>query len=194
MKFAPDTSGCKPHAWNKMLALNAMRFVERLVPEGLGADPRVIVEDGRGPSYTPPVDGNDVGIISAPPKTHPTSFVHEVGHHLEHTVPGAKDLCNSFLKHRTAGDEPVDLVAAGLTQVAGATGYRDQFARALGDKRAPYAGRRYASHGGTEILSMGLEALHDDPIGFAKTDPEWFAFIMLVISGDFSRKGASHAG
>ena len=46
--WRPDTSGCKPHGFNKAFFLGALRFVEKLVPESAGADPAVIVRDGRG--------------------------------------------------------------------------------------------------------------------------------------------------
>ena len=191
--WRPDTSGCKPHGFNKAFFLGALRFVEKLVPESAGADPAVIVRDGRGPSYTPAATPEDVGFISAPSRTHPTAFAHEIGHHLERTIPGAERLCNEFLAHRVGDERPTDLCELGLTQVEGAMGYRDDFGRVFGEKRAYYVGRKYA-HGGTEVLSMGLEALHDDPVGFAKRDPEYCAFVLGVLSGDLLNKGASHAG
>jgi hypothetical protein len=33
----------------------------------------------------------------------------------------------------------------------------------------------------TEILTMGIERLHDDPVGFAKLDPEYFEFVIQTL-------------
>ena len=52
-----------------------------------------------------------------------------------------------------------------------------------GDKiDALYAGKHNKS-GTTEILSMGVEGLYNDPIAFAQNDPEWFAFTLGVLDG-----------
>ncbi len=134
-----------------------------------------------------------MGYIEAPPRTNDVAFAHEIGHHIEFTVPGAQELCRAFLKHRAGAEVPSDLTALGLTQVEGAVGVKDQFERIFGPKRAYYVGRIYPK-GGTEVLSMGLEALYDDPVGLARSDPEYFAFVVGVLSGDLTQKGASHAG
>jgi hypothetical protein len=64
-------------------------------------------------------------------------------------------------------------------------GVDDDFAKAFGgDKeRGRYAGKDY--HGKyTEVVSMGLEQLHRDPVKFAKDDPEYFNFVMGALHGD----------
>lgn len=43
-------------------------------------------------------------------------------------------------------------------------------------------GKYYKGH--TEIISMGLELLYDDPIGFAERDPEYFKFLTGILNGD----------
>ena len=49
----------------------------------------------------------------------------------------------------------------------------------------PYSGRVYAdsldeAHA-TEVLTMGLQRLYEDPVGFAKKDPDYFKFILSVL-------------
>lgn len=34
----------------------------------------------------------------------------------------------------------------------------------------------------TEIVSMGVEKLYTDPMGFAKRDPEYFQFVCHILS------------
>ena len=42
--------------------------------------------------------------------------------------------------------------------------------------------RRYKG-GETEVISMGLDQMYSDPVGFAKNDPEYFALIHGILSG-----------
>jgi hypothetical protein len=181
-----DVSGCSAANWNRAFISDSKIFVSRVVSESLGADPRIGFQDGRGPTYFVAS-----GVISAPPRTAPEAFTHEWGHHIEVTAPGVQKLCGEFLAHRRGDEQPVDLVALGCTDVKGATGVKDHFDTICPGRRAYYCGREYPD-GGTEILSMGMEALHDDPIGFAKKDPEYFAFVMGVLSGDLVNKGVGH--
>ena len=45
-----------------------------------------------------------------------------------------------------------------------------------------YATKIY-SHGSTELLSVGLEELYKDPVGFSRDYPEFFNFIISTIKG-----------
>ena len=46
-----------------------------------------------------------------------------------------------------------------------------------------YTGKEYPDKA-TEIVSMGLELLYEDPYNFAKADPEFFDFIMGILDGE----------
>ncbi len=191
-RWAPDTADCTPR--NKAAFGDAMSFVGRLVSAGTGVDPRFQVADDRsGPSYTPAVRPDEVGYLAAKPRTPPVAFAHELGHHVEFTAPGAVDLANEFLDHRAAGETPRPLADMGLTQDETATGVKDHFDRVFGPKAAYYVGRRYDNTRGTELTAMGVEALYDDPVAFAKRDPEYFAFVIGILSGDLLNKGDGHA-
>ena len=46
--------------------------------------------------------------------------------------------------------------------------------------RSKGTGKKYGG-GGTEIISMGLEQLWDNPSKFAKEDPEYFNFMLVTL-------------
>ncbi|MGA4923547.1 hypothetical protein, partial [Bacillus subtilis] len=60
-------------------------------------------------------------------------------------------------------------------------GRKDDFEKAFGNKNsAYYAGKEY-SHNASEVLTMGVQLLYNDPSGFAKRDPEYCAFVVGVL-------------
>ena len=49
-----------------------------------------------------------------------------------------------------------------------------------------YAGKTYKAGGKlycTELLSMGFQRLYENPVLFAKRDPEYFNFVMRIAQG-----------
>ena len=61
-------------------------------------------------------------------------------------------------------------------------GRKDRFDAFFDQREAYYCGKDYGPRA-TEIISMGLEALYVDAIGFARKDPEYCKFILGVLSG-----------
>jgi hypothetical protein len=62
---------------------------------------------------------------------------------------------------------------------------------------AHYAGKKYKEKpfgasskylASTEVYSMGLELLHENPAKFAKTDPEWFNLVSGIATGRLLKK------
>lgn len=111
--------------------------------------------------------------------------VHEIGHHLE-TLGNIGDAGLGFLLHRTQGYGPAKLLLSfnprsKLNEVY----WDDEFLAAFsGDKyRAAYTGKYYAGQVHTEIISMGLELLYANPTTFARSDPEFFRFIIGILMG-----------
>ncbi len=111
-------------------------------------------------------------------------FIHEFGHHLEYNVPGVAQATKAFLRHRIKNESPSQ-----LKEVLSSRGYeddeygcRDEFGKHFG-KDGWYVGKIY-DYSSTEILSMGLQALFDDPVGFATNDPEYFNFIIGICTGE----------
>ena len=68
-------------------------------------------------------------------------------------------------------------------------GNKDSFDRLFDDPKthyyAHYTGKRYAAGSG-EVVSMGLQAMYNDPVGFARKDPEYFKFIASLLDGTLS--------
>lgn len=126
-------------------------------------------------------------IAPYPPDVH--TVVHELGHGLEDSIVGARRACEEFLAYRTEGEEPTNLRAKYGTEYGpNEFGLKDRFEAMMGgdERRAYYVGRHYRG-GGTEIFSMGLEALHRDPVAFARADPEYFKLIVGLLHGTHGR-------
>jgi hypothetical protein len=110
--------------------------------------------------------------------------VHELGHQLEYHLPGAAAAARAFLHHRTDWDTPVPLAEKfpGRGYEPDEKGSKDHFGRHFGPDAAYYCGKHYAS-GSTEIVSMGVEALYNDPVAFCQKDPEFAAFVVGLLAG-----------
>ena len=111
------------------------------------------------------------------------SVVHELGHWLDHNHPEIRDEVSDFFNKRTKG-EPTQLISD-LVERGGYTGEitkKDKFLH-------PYIGKVYkGSPKTTEVLSMGLQLMHDNPAYLAKKDPEMFDFIYKVVRRGVRRK------
>lgn len=110
-------------------------------------------------------------------------MIHELGHHLENTIPGAKQKVNDFLDKRLAGETPISLKEKfGGNYESDEYGSKDNFDKTFGgdENSAYYTGKRYWD-GQTEVLSMGIQALYDDPKKFAENDPEYFDLIIGIL-------------
>jgi hypothetical protein len=109
--------------------------------------------------------------------------VHEMAHGLEYNLPGAQAACKAFLEHRV-GNEPLQQ----LNKAKPGSGYADwekgrmdKFDAAFGQS-GWYVGKE-ANGDATEILSMGVERLFEEPASFAAKDPEYFTFVVGVLNG-----------
>lgn len=110
------------------------------------------------------------------------TLAHELGHHLEFTVPGVRAKALAFLERRTAGQAPVPLSSLGRG------GYdKDEIAIPDGFL-TPYIGKQYPpDHTGqpraTEVVASMVAYLADDPVGFAIRDPDMFRTAMDIFRG-----------
>ena len=107
------------------------------------------------------------------------TMVHELGHWFENRVPGAQKKAYAFWQARTAGEEHVSLAKiTGMRYRGTETTRPDKFFD-------PYVGKIYPSKSkgkiGTEIISMGIEAMFDNPAKFARADPGHFDLIWSLI-------------
>jgi hypothetical protein len=138
-------------------------------------------------------DGTDDERAHYNPRTHQINFwdncnayvaVHETAHAIEYKIPGIKDAVRAFRKYRIEGDSKESLARFGMS---GEYGYSDEFAKVMDEGHAIYTGKEYPD-GSTEILSMGLEHLYRDPVGFCKKDPEYATFLIGVLDGTLRNK------
>jgi hypothetical protein len=152
---------------------DAARQLERWVAGGnFGAVVRVEATR-RGRSYA----RSDTNAVYLAHDTARMMAAHELGHILEFNTPQVHQAARAFLERRTAGEKPQRLSVLMPEYVFG----RNEVAKP--DRfMAPYAGKIYES-GWTEIVSVGVQWLYDDPVRLAREDPEYFAFIVDVLRG-----------
>ena len=115
------------------------------------------------------------------------TIIHETAHQLEENNPQMLINSLAFAKSRTEGEKQMALSKL-------ASGYRrDEYCKP--DKFFdPYCGKLYTLFGGrdrsfvdghaSEIMSMGLQNVFEDPINFAKEDREYFDFVISNLRGD----------
>jgi hypothetical protein len=124
-----------------------------------------------------------------------STLVHEIGHAVEQSDPFVMDMVNNFLAHRVRGEKPQQLnkVFPGTNYGDDETGRKDNFDKVFGEQAAWYVGKDYKS-GSTEVLSMGIEKLKNDPGEFFAKDPEYAKFIMSVLQYKTIHEGMRKRG
>lgn len=103
------------------------------------------------------------------------TVVHELGHWFEYNTPGTQRAAQEFLERRTAGEAPQRLM-----DLYPGHGYRPDEVTKRDNFEHAYVGKVYRS-GATEIVSMGLEEMFADPVGFARRDPDYFDFVYSLV-------------
>ena len=119
------------------------------------------------------------GIIHMGKSADTGTVVHEMGHWLEEMLPGLHSQALDFLDRRTVGERSIS-----LRKATGNSRYSIDEVTKVDKFLDPYMGKQYSGFQGrhaTEIISMGLEMLYRDPVGFAKGDPDYFDFIWNII-------------
>ena len=132
-------------------------------------------------------------------KASKATAIHEMGHWLEYHVPGVTEAVQDFLQHRIAkkGDRPRSLndvyeeqygpVKDKKPYMDDEEGYGDDFVKTFGPIMAHYVGKVYkktrSGDTPTEIMSMGLQQMYEDPHGFSVKDPEYFDFVVGILDG-----------
>ena len=141
-----------------------------------------------------------------------TVMAHELGHLIEGSVSGIREACARFLSYRTRGEKAQQLnkVFPNSGYDDWEVGKKDKFdevwkrfvrrdnynnrsdrrlapselANLEGEanRKAFYTGKEY--NNASEILSMGLQLLYEDPVTFARYDLEYFKFIVGILRGD----------
>jgi hypothetical protein len=104
------------------------------------------------------------------------TIIHEFGHNLDH-LRGTDGLSKTFAMQALleSGQEPQHM---GGGYESDEFGNDDKF---WGNHKR-YCGKFYSGDT-SEVLSMGLQYLYQDPIGFAKGAPEHFRYTLAAIHG-----------
>ncbi|MCG3207303.1 MAG: hypothetical protein FOGNACKC_00903 [Anaerolineae bacterium] len=102
--------------------------------------------------------------------------MHEMGHWLEHHDRKVYKAAKAFLDKRTAGEreKPMSMLTGNPTYNDWEYGRKDKF-------RTPYVGKSYDN--ATEVISMGVQYLWQDPLKFAKEDPEHMELTLKALEG-----------
>jgi hypothetical protein len=142
------------------------------------------------------------------PSGNATTYAHELGHVLE-SKPTIRRAAVEFHAARCRPEDEVsirdkypdsgyhpsergnpDKFADAIKAVYGENEFSDS------QLRAHYVGKVYrdgsGNVGATEVVSMGLQMMHDNPAAFASADPEYFDFMVAVMTGAetrFPRRG-----
>jgi hypothetical protein len=126
--------------------------------------------------------------IQLAPTSGEATAVHELGHELEARIPGAHRAAKAFLEMRTAGQaiRKFNEVFPGAGYEGWEAGRDDEFGKAFDPMQAWYTGKDYGGRPFTEILSMGMEQLFSNPLGFARADSEFATFILGVLGGQIA--------
>lgn len=113
--------------------------------------------------------------VCLPTDTNATTAVHEAAHCIHKHRQETIKVVDLFFKDRIKGDK--------LTQIYSGTseyGYKDKFID-------HYVGKIYdfdkAGEAGTEVVSMGMQYMYDDPIEFYRKDPEHFKLMYAILRG-----------
>lgn len=122
------------------------------------------------------------GGVYLPTNTTRRQVAHEVGHTIEFWNDNVREAAKDFLERRTKGEEkqPLALVSG--------RGYSWHEITKKDKFPDPYCGKIYperiqGGRGATEIVSMGIEYFMTDPLKFFRADPDYFRFIVKLISG-----------
>ena len=112
------------------------------------------------------------------------TIIHEYMHFVEDHNPQMLANSIAFLRYRTDGEKLKSLKSlTGISYGAKEKARPDKFFN-------PYCGKSYAlvddnylDATATEVMSMGVEQLYKDPVGFAKSDREYFDFVIANLKG-----------
>ncbi|MEM7345913.1 MAG: minor capsid protein [Chloroflexota bacterium] len=127
---------------------------------------------GRGRSYY-----DQRGTIHMSTTSGPRVVIHELGHWLEDVDPEVHEKALAFYDRRTQGED-LEWLGPGYARYEKTR--RDKFLSAyMGKEYKGFDGKRF----GSEIVSMGLEYMWEDPITFAEKDPDYFDFIYDLVRG-----------
>ena len=119
------------------------------------------------------------GTIFIKKTTDASVVAHEVTHATEQQNSELLEKAREFLMKRANGEKAQKLrkLTGNKRYEAHEIAYKDKWVDRDGDA---YSGKDYGERA-TEILTMGIERLHADPIKFYRSDPEYFEFVVKTL-------------
>jgi tetratricopeptide (TPR) repeat protein len=114
--------------------------------------------------------------------------VHELGHGLDNELAlsrsKAGESAREFLDYRVGDEKPVPMrdVSPGGKYGADEMGRKDRFDEVFDRNSAYYTGKAYGGDS-SEVTSMGVQQLYNDPVHFARKDPEYLKFLLGYLDG-----------
>jgi len=119
------------------------------------------------------------GTIYIKKTTDASVVAHEVTHATEQQNISLLRMARDFLLKRANGEKAQKLskLTGNKRYEAHEIAYKDKWVDRGGDA---YSGKDYGDRA-TEILTMGIERLHEDPVKFYRSDPEYFEFVVKTL-------------
>ena len=118
------------------------------------------------------------GTVHVNTNTSLSVVMHEITHATEQQTPAVLKAANDFLAKRAGGQPTKSLrVLTGHNYKAHERAWEDEWVSRGGSL---YSGKDYGGRA-TEILTMGIERLHADPVLFRRTDPEYCDFVIKTL-------------
>ena len=121
-------------------------------------------------------------------KDGPEVVVHEIGHIIQDSDPYVYEMVQTFLHYRVGNEQPENMktLFPNYDFDPSEIGRKNHFDRHFSSVHAYYVGKQYANN--SEVLSMGMQALYEDPVGFFKNDPEYANFVVSVLQYKESKR------
>lgn len=163
-------------------AKEAKIFLESIAGDRWEAGFKIIYKKIEGRAYASAIKREVALDVTDPTSIH----VHEIGHILEGSSKNLLQEAEDFLIRRTAGESPVRLkeLFPNLAFEPDEIALKDKF-------ESPYTGKIYRNRYGstalgtyaTEITSMGLQQLHENPLKMFLIDQDYFEWILRFLWG-----------
>lgn len=120
-----------------------------------------------------------------------STAAHEIMHAVEQQNPEVLKSAAEFLLKRADGENPMQLalLTGNPGYRASEVAYKDKWVERYG---SVYAGKVYSWHSvptsaeqirATEVMTVGIERLLEDPLEFYRSDRDWFDFLVKTLRG-----------
>lgn len=152
-------------------------FISRLLGVALG-EVKATFRAGARAHYK---QANKVGSMLLGKDEDVETVVHEAGHWIEHLFPAVHDAAVAFLRRRTTLPDGTREAPRPLRYLTGTRGYKNTETARPDKFDDPYVGKMYRGEIATEVVSMGIQSLWKDAVGFSKRDTDYFDSLWEII-------------